>query len=499
MKTKLLMLPIMLIAAEQSFGQTNLPSVFPCNTTLTITGSPYIADSSVTVNNGCTLTIDPGVEIKMGENTHFIINGKADFLGSASQPILIHAKNLNWGDIYLDSTVNQKSTFKYVHIENATHCMHANQEPGSIYAYKSTFEVQNCYFKNFWCGIVMYGCKNIVIKDCTFDSTSTGEKVHGMYVKNGLIDNNLMYNTPGDNDAIDFDASHNITISNNYMIAGGDDGIDIGQVDSIGCDSVVIQGNYIYNMFNKGISNGEYCVNLFINHNVILGCALGIGCKSGAHVVADHNTLYNNTVGIYSYEHTNQIWGPGHLSVTNCIIAGSDTTWKKDPSCFLSISYSLSDIDLMPGTGNIMGDPMFISPVSTLYPACCSWGDFHLTSSSEAIDFGDPAFPIDPDGSRTDIGRFNLNQTAGIKINQNSNDELIYPNPSNGKFTMRLIPDNKINKLIVLNILGETILENEFFGSETEYKIDLSSQASGIYYFKHYSGNSIVTQKAIVY
>jgi hypothetical protein len=51
----------------------------------------------------------------------------------------------------------------------------------------------------------------------------------------------------------------------------------------------------------------------------------------------------------------------------------------------------------------------------------------------------------------------------------------------------------------VLNNSGKVVQQNDFFGSRTEYQIDLSSQASGVYYLKLYGGSGISTQKVIVH
>lgn len=494
MKPKLLILPFVLFAIGQSIGQTNLPSVLACNEILTITGSPYIVDSTITIKPGCTLTVNPGAEIKMASNTHLIVQGKVDFLGTAAQPIYIHAKDTTWGNILLDNTVTQKSTFSFVIIENARQNVNINQNPAAIYGINSTIEIKDCYFKNNLRCIYFYQCPNALIKRCTLDSTNVGEKILGQYCNGAVVDSSIFYFTHGDRDVIDFDASNNVTISNNRIYGGDDDGIDIGQCDSIGCNGVTIQGNYIFNMGNKGVSNGEYCININVNHNVIVGCNMGIGAKSGAHVIADHNTLYHNRLGINSYHHLNQIWGPGHLTVTNCIISDSDTAWNVDPTAFLTVSYSLAEDTLLPGIGNIKGAPMFYSPAPD--PS----GDFHLLITSAAIDKGDPAFALDPDGSRTDIGRFYLNQNTSVqKLDQSAGFELIYPNPGNGHFTMRLVPDYKMNRLVVLDISGKVVQESEFFGGRTAYQIDLSSQAAGVYYLKLYGGSGISTQKVIVH
>lgn len=49
------------------------------------------------------------------------------------------------------------------------------------------------------------------------------------------------------------------------------------------------------------------------------------------------------------------------------------------------------------GTGNINEDPLFIDAEN---------GDYHLQASSPCIDTGDSASPLDPDGSRADMGAF---------------------------------------------------------------------------------------------
>ena len=50
---------------------------------------------------------------------------------------------------------------------------------------------------------------------------------------------------------------------------------------------------------------------------------------------------------------------------------------------------------------NIFLDPLFVDPVN---------GDFHLQWGSPCIDAGDPATPLDPDGTVSDIGAFYYQQ-----------------------------------------------------------------------------------------
>jgi len=62
-----------------------------------------------------------------------------------------------------------------------------------------------------------------------------------------------------------------------------------------------------------------------------------------------------------------------------------------------SVSYSLSDSEILQGEGNLFSDPYFID--QTIY-------NLELDSISPGIDAGDPDFPLDQDGSNSDIGAY---------------------------------------------------------------------------------------------
>lgn len=499
---------ILVVASIPLTAQTYLPSSL-CNDTLTLSGSPYIADSSITINSGCALKVEPGVEIRMGNNSFLIIKGKADFSGSAAQPIHIQAKDTAWGIIYIDNAGSQKSTFNYVTIENATNGVYGNThndsafQQAAISCFNSDVEINHCVFKKNMAGIYCFFCKNILIKNCEFDSTNIGEKIHGEQSDSALIDSSIFYFTSGNGDGIDFDGSKNIRISNNRLFGGDSDGIDIGNSGSIGCDGVIITGNFIYNMGDKGISCGELSININAAHNVIAGCDKGIVSKQGSQVIADHNTLYGNRIGILSTDYLDG-FGPGNITVTNCIIAASfDSTWAKYYTSAINFSYSLSDIDLIPGIGNINNDPLFV------FPAMDSSGNFYLTSSSPAIDNGDPSFTYDPDGSRTDIGTFFYNKESAISISNKMIDGYkVFPNPVKTPATFfisneALPVENEIVReplnISVYDVLGqEAKLSKSSSACEQKLNIKTGSLTPGIYFIKIKNGNQLMGEKKIV-
>jgi hypothetical protein len=72
-----------------------------------------------------------------------------------------------------------------------------------------------------------------------------------------------------------------------------------------------------------------------------------------------------------------------------------------------------------PGEGNIDADPVFAGPYN---------GDFYLRWRSPCIDAGDPNSPLDPDGTRPDMGAFYFNQDVpGIVELYPENTPIVIP------------------------------------------------------------------------
>lgn len=61
-----------------------------------------------------------------------------------------------------------------------------------------------------------------------------------------------------------------------------------------------------------------------------------------------------------------------------------------------------------PGPGNFDLDPLFVDPTN---------GDYHLQPGSPCVDAGAPQAPLDPDGTRADVGAFYLPQAGAVVRN----------------------------------------------------------------------------------
>jgi predicted outer membrane repeat protein len=97
----------------------------------------------------------------------------------------------------------------------------------------------------------------------------------------------------------------------------------------------------------------------------------------------------NNGGGIYCTSSS--------LSLINSIL-WNDSPQEIDTSASGEVTATYSDIQGgWTGTGNIDEDPLFADPGN---------GDFHLQSTSPCIDAGDPASPLDPDGTIVEMGAY---------------------------------------------------------------------------------------------
>ena len=135
-------------------------------------------------------------------------------------------------------------------------------------------------------------------------------------------------------------------------------------------------------------------------------------------------TLINNTItqnrpstspaapagsGIYAYAQSG-------FTGKNNIIYGNIASLNPEFYGNVNLTYSCSSEQLM-GTGNLVDDPEFLAPAGD---------DFHLQATSPCIDAGDPSSPLDPDGTRADMGALYYDQ-GGIAPNVTINLTPINP------------------------------------------------------------------------
>ncbi|RJP82561.1 MAG: T9SS C-terminal target domain-containing protein [Candidatus Zixiibacteriota bacterium] len=87
-------------------------------------------------------------------------------------------------------------------------------------------------------------------------------------------------------------------------------------------------------------------------------------------------------------------YGSGSYAGNNNIVYSNTATQNPEFYGTVNFTYSCCPTALT-GTGNITSNPMFVNP---------TLDDFHLQAGSPCVDAGDPGSPLDPDGSRADMG-----------------------------------------------------------------------------------------------
>ncbi|MDG2125230.1 MAG: lamin tail domain-containing protein, partial [Verrucomicrobiales bacterium] len=372
-------------------GETIIPAVIASNTTLTTGNSPYTASGDITVQSGTTLTIQPGVTVRMPDGASIYVNGTLDINGTGTAPVTIGPRADSWGAIGFTGATGNLS---HLILSGATH---TGDDPvnlrAAIAGLDSTIAIDHAEISA--AAPVFARGGSLTVRSSYIHPETTGD---GVNVKGGdglVEDCTFLGNDAPDTDAIDFDGVTDGIIRNNRIyafIGSNSDAIDIGE----GCVNLLLENNRIYNSSDKGVSVGQGSV-VNMRHNLIVGCALGVGVKDAGSVAnIDQNTFAGNHIAVASYE-KNFNKGGGQAYITNSIFSRSkDDNTTVDPLSTLTVSYSLSDTLALPaGIGNLIADPLFTNPGGY---------DFSLGATSPAIDTGDPTHAPDPDTSRADIG-----------------------------------------------------------------------------------------------
>jgi hypothetical protein len=153
---------ILVFGAYTSFAQTAVSGGIYQNTNWTLAGSPYIVNSSIVVFPGKTLNIEPGVEIRINNQTSSNIyietRGTINCVGTDALPIKIHA-------IY--DTMNNVAWQGFVCTSSQGGVLNADR-----------FQISNAYFPfSYETPLTNYNYTNCIFKRC-FQAVTVGESVN---------------------------------------------------------------------------------------------------------------------------------------------------------------------------------------------------------------------------------------------------------------------------------------------------------------------------------
>jgi len=246
------------------------------------------------------------------------------------------------------------------------------------------------YFEN-----INYNGKNITVASLFLTTQDT------TYISQTIIDGS------SSGSVVTFTNSENssavlcgFTITNGSALQGG--GIYCNN-SSPSLENVTISGNsssyrgggiYCYDNSNPSL---QYVT---ISGNLASDEGGGIYC-TGSSPSLNNVTITSNSAGWY---------GGGIYSNNSMPSIINSILWNDYPGEIyiagtFPITVTYSDIQWgWIGLGNINSDPLFVDPGN---------GDYHLQSISPCINTGDPSSPLDPDGTRADMGAYSFNHTIG--------------------------------------------------------------------------------------
>ncbi len=377
------------VANYQSSNLCILPRRISSNTTLDLSCSPYYAESDVVVDSNITLTIEEGVEIYFPEDKNMEIRGNLMVSGTEDSPVYISSLDEDnpWGGlIFRHSTASSK--LSHLEISRASNGVHPIYENAAISAFYSSIEMDHLIIEDVESNPILTYYSDVVLRNSSLHSKVTGDLINVKYGTGEVTNSIFRGNDQIDTDAIDFDGVSDGKIIGNKIFdffGFNSDGIDIGEE----AHEVLVEGNFIHNCTDKGISVGQISF-LRAIHNVIVNCDIGVAVKDLSEAQIDQNTFYNVGVPVSCFE-KNIGLGGGTSLVTNTIFSNSSSApIRHDSISQIIVSSSLSDTDSLPESLNYFGNPMFVNP---------TFNDFTLMPGSIAINSG-----IDENGNTVDIG-----------------------------------------------------------------------------------------------
>ena len=349
---KISILSIIILIVQMSFGQTTINDNANISGNWTVANSPYIIAGRAIVPNGQTLTIEPGVEIRLKSSTSTMpswfnyssgnvgvirVQGEITANGTVSNPIIFTRNNSGfWGTILIDENSSSASSFSHCIIEyakesrNVTGISSIISFNGGITVYKSFISINQNEFRN--------------------------NNINGLYIREVTnsfeFSNNTIYNNETNGVVIEESTANGINniFYNNSNSASG-------QVSAIRSSNstVYLVGNLIYNNDDFGIftTNGG---NHYIVNNTIFGNSQGIRVENGANTFIYNSIIQDNTLNFATssvggatvemqYSLTNDATFPTNVTNISSNLLGSDALFTNSGANDFSLQTTSPAID----------------------------------------------------------------------------------------------------------------------------------------------------------
>lgn len=385
-----------------------IPPVVSADTTLSAAASPWYGFQDVTVLPGVRLAVEAGATLLLSDGVCIDVQGGLLLDGSADARISVRSNPSSsagstfygqaghWGSIVAEDPT-EGIVIRYSDIKGGSFGRDRNRHFSTISTYEAPLRVEYATISEGKAPLISRGGR-VYIGHSQFHTFISCNGFVSLYNMDSLLIEHCTFagNRAINTDAIDIKGVTNGIVRYNHVygfLGSNCDGIDLG----IYTLNNVLEHNIIHDCTDKGISIGSQS-NALIRRNVIYDCDLGVALKDSLAVAyLDQNTFYGNRHAVACYEKS-ALRGGGQAFVKNTILAASvEQSIFYDTKSEIQVSFSLSDRELVPGTGNLYENPALVHP---------STGNFELAPGSPCIDAGDPFSPHDPDGSTADMGAY---------------------------------------------------------------------------------------------
>jgi len=255
------------------------------DTIWTLVDSPFVVSKNVTVYSSATLTIEPGVEVRFGENFWLVVNGRVIANGVKDKLIRFTSNKLtpmkgDWGTILINGT--QPSSLIHCIIEYGTNGMMI--EDGSL-------NIQYSFVRsNSENGIIINNGTIVVKNNEILNNTMSGIRITDgsqITIQNNVISSN------GEGILLAGHLAGEIDIEQNNILLNGQSGIAL---EANAYDNTVIINNNVstnFNGFRVSTNTSTYITRNYVSNNTV-----GIYYESGINHEAHFNDIYDNDLGM---------------------------------------------------------------------------------------------------------------------------------------------------------------------------------------------------------
>jgi hypothetical protein len=458
---KLLLLFVFLSGFASAYAQTNVSGGIFSNTTWSLANSPYIMTGPVVVFPNVTLTIEPGVVVKIkekstntSEQVYLELRGKLVAKGTSASPISFIPENTPtlgtdfiWQGIIIKSAQGGAIDMDYFSFNNSYYGISYDD------VLLDTLVFNECKFSknNYTLSINT----NLVFNNCEFTNNSVAHTV--LYVYGSITSNNCLYK---DNYACMTFIPNGVNVNNCIFENNQSCFLQIsGKFNrcTFKNNNIVFQENGTLAIDSSEFINNGTGIDAFglgsVKNSLFTNNQLGLSV--GANSVIENNTIVKNQVG---------------LGLAGAFMSGMVLPFIKDNKICDNILYNLenkSDFNL--GLENncfCLNDSVAID--AKIYDG---YDDF----TRGLINFASY------DSTCTTIKQKFIKIKLNTGITSTKKELAVFPNPLQDKLYINGLSENQ-NTWSVYDMLGKKVLELNT--DENNVVLDLSDLTNGVYFLR---------------